>query len=359
MTQTEVWVGSVRQGPYLAPDSICSSCVLSRQAVTQSCFMGFFSGLCGPLPFSLPPSGPWGEHSVSGFLFPASGADTQRLSRAAPLLHCHSLLVLFATPGSLVGAGSGLLGQRVSFCSQPPGLSSLLDCSGEGPAFISLLAAHYTITKLLRWFRRPKVQATGDWHLHQDNVPTHASHLVQFLAKHQITQVTQPPYSPDLAPCDFWLFPKPKSPLKRKRFQAISEIQENTMGQLMAIGRTVWGPKVTPLKGTEGCRCLMYNVSCIFNKCLYFSYYMVGYLLDSIFYNFSLAIIWNGPPNMYLRFYSPIQNSINTHALQKIKMTIGFLKERKCRKDYKGEYYWRTELINPSDIQRKGAMFHG
>ena len=59
------------------------------------------------------------------------------------------------------------------------------------------------------------------------------------------------PYSPDLVPCDFWLFPKLKSPLNRKRFQTISEIQENIVGQLMPIGRTVWGPKVPTLKGTE------------------------------------------------------------------------------------------------------------
>ena len=65
-------------------------------------------------------------------------------------------------------------------------------------------------------------------------------HLVQrFFVKHQITQVTQPPYSPDLAPSDFWLFPKLKSPLKGKSFQTIDEIQENTTGQLMAIGRTM------------------------------------------------------------------------------------------------------------------------
>jgi hypothetical protein len=35
-----------------------------------------------------------------------------------------------------------------------------------------------------------------------------------FLAKHCITHVCQHPYSPDLAPCDFWLFPKLKSTLK-------------------------------------------------------------------------------------------------------------------------------------------------
>ena len=61
----------------------------------------------------------------------------------------------------------------------------------------------------------------------------------EFWGDHQITQVTQPPYSPDLAPWDLWLFPKLKSPLKRQRFQTVDEIQENMTGQLMAIGRTV------------------------------------------------------------------------------------------------------------------------
>ena len=34
--------------------------------------------------------------------------------------------------------------------------------------------------------------------------------------------VPQPPYSPDLAPCDFWLFPK----LRGCRFEAIEEMKE-------------------------------------------------------------------------------------------------------------------------------------
>ena len=78
--------------------------------------------------------------------------------------------------------------------------------------------------------------ATGDWQLHHNNAPAHASRLVQSsLEKHQVTQVTQPSYSPDLVPCDFWLFPQIKSPLKRNRFQTLDEIQENNMGQLMVI----------------------------------------------------------------------------------------------------------------------------
>jgi transposase len=55
--------------------------------------------------------------------------------------------------------------------------------------------------------------------LHHDNAPAHATALVQAsLAKHNIIQVCQPPYSPDMAPCNFWFFPKLKWSLKWKRF---------------------------------------------------------------------------------------------------------------------------------------------
>ena len=37
-----------------------------------------------------------------------------------------------------------------------------------------------------------------------------------------IKTVPQPPYSPDLAPCDFWLFPK----LRGCRYETIEEMRE-------------------------------------------------------------------------------------------------------------------------------------
>jgi hypothetical protein len=42
--------------------------------------------------------------------------------------------------------------------------------------------------------------------------------MLQFLAGKGISAMDHPPYSPDLAPADFWLFPKLKSVLKGKRF---------------------------------------------------------------------------------------------------------------------------------------------
>jgi hypothetical protein len=62
--------------------------------------------------------------------------------------------------------------------------------------------------------------------LHHDNAPAHSTALVQaFLAKHHLSQVCQPPYSPDLALCNFWLFPKLKSPLKGRRFLNVTVTQ--------------------------------------------------------------------------------------------------------------------------------------
>jgi hypothetical protein len=60
------------------------------------------------------------------------------------------------------------------------------------------------------------------------------------LAKHSIPLVPHPPYSPDLAPCNFFLFPRLKSTLKGKRFQGIAEIQLNTTQQLQAITKQAY-----------------------------------------------------------------------------------------------------------------------
>jgi transposase len=47
----------------------------------------------------------------------------------------------------------------------------------------------------------------ANWRLHHDNAPSHTSLLVrEFLAKHHVATLPQPPYSPNLALADFFLF---------------------------------------------------------------------------------------------------------------------------------------------------------
>ena len=82
---------------------------------------------------------------------------------------------------------------------------------------------------VLREFRkrfRRKRQAlfkSGQWHFHQDNTLVQNSILVTaYLTKMGIKTVAHPPYSPDLAPCKFCLFPK----LRGCRYETI-EMKED------------------------------------------------------------------------------------------------------------------------------------
>jgi hypothetical protein len=57
--------------------------------------------------------------------------------------------------------------------------------------------------------KRPQLWRNNSWILHHDNAPAHASLLIRdFLAKHETMVLPQIPYSPDLAPADFFLFKK-------------------------------------------------------------------------------------------------------------------------------------------------------
>jgi transposase len=83
--------------------------------------------------------------------------------------------------------------------------------------------------------KRPELWENQTWMLHHDNTPAHASFIRSYLAKHQISVVPNAPYSPDLAPADFFLFPKLKTTLKGRRFQTKEDIQENAIRELPAI----------------------------------------------------------------------------------------------------------------------------
>jgi len=50
-----------------------------------------------------------------------------------------------------------------------------------------------------------------------------------------MTVVPHPPYSPDLAPSDFFLFPKMKIKLKGQRFQTVEEIQAELQAVLKML----------------------------------------------------------------------------------------------------------------------------
>ena len=109
-----------------------------------------------------------------------------------------------------------------------------------GMIYMHLVCTGQTVNKeyyveVLREFRkrfhrkRSALFKSGQWHFHQDNAPVNNSILVtDYFSKMGIKTVPQPPYSADLAPCDFWLFHKLKEKLRGCHYETI-EMKEAVM----------------------------------------------------------------------------------------------------------------------------------
>ena len=104
--------------------------------------------------------------------------------------------------------------------------------SGEGVAIKvpvkkgkSITGKYYkdVVLKKLKKYYQKLCPATGFKHvrlLHY-NAPAHTSAIVTaFLKKEKVTVLPHPQYSPDLAPCDFFLFPKLKAFLAGRKYQS-------------------------------------------------------------------------------------------------------------------------------------------
>ena len=78
---------------------------------------------------------------------------------------------------------------------------------------------HEVLEQLRKRVHRVRPEIADTWMLHHDNAPCHTAISVnKVLAKKGISVVPQPPYWPDLSPCDFFLFPKLKFHLKGRHF---------------------------------------------------------------------------------------------------------------------------------------------
>ena len=98
-------------------------------------------------------------------------------------------------------------------------------------------AFYEEVLKLLLWRIHhvwPELHRTGQWMLLHDNAPSHcATRVHQFLAQRGVPILDHPPYSPNLAPADFFLFPRLKSIVKGARFADMAAIQEHVTGSVI------------------------------------------------------------------------------------------------------------------------------
>jgi hypothetical protein len=82
----------------------------------------------------------------------------------------------------------------------------------------------------------PEFWCHNNWLLHHDNAPAYTSlKTTEYVTNNNMVTVPHHLYSPDLAPCDFALFPKLKKKLKGRRFETVSDIHRESLAVLDSI----------------------------------------------------------------------------------------------------------------------------
>ena len=115
-----------------------------------------------------------------------------------------------------------------------------------------------TMLSFLREFRKrflseeASTLQIGLWHFHLDNAPVHNSILVtDYLTKMCIKTVPHPPYSPDLAPYDFWLFSKLREPVVMRQLMRWKRLWWRSL--TCSHKKTSMGPSRSCWNGTNKC----------------------------------------------------------------------------------------------------------
>ena len=71
---------------------------------------------------------------------------------------------------------------------------------------------------------------------HHDNASPHKAKIVEdYLEEQELQVLPNPPYSPDLAPCDFWLFPTLKECLAGRKFYGLQDLAKAVLSELRSI----------------------------------------------------------------------------------------------------------------------------
>ena len=85
--------------------------------------------------------------------------------------------------------------------------------------------------------------------LHHDNTPSHTSNIAQ-AKRHELgfESLPHPPYSPDLAPSDYYLFPNLKRWLCGRRFESNEQVEWETEGYFRGFGKSYYLEGIEKLK---------------------------------------------------------------------------------------------------------------
>ena len=159
-------------------------------------------------------------------------------------------------------------------------------------AFNFSVSLNIPLQKLFRWFRRLQLWATGewaagDWQLHHNNAPAHASPAkarAESFGKISNHPGDSVPLQPRFGTLQLLAFPKTKVTFERGEISDHWWDSGKYMGKMMKTGRTVWGPKLPTLKEAE--------VSLIYVQWFLYHVHVPSSINVSIFHNPWLDTFW-------------------------------------------------------------------
>ncbi|UYV70425.1 hypothetical protein LAZ67_7002954 [Cordylochernes scorpioides] len=91
------------------------------------------------------------------------------------------------------------------------------------------------LRRLKRRIARMRTDIKDTVKVHHDNATSHTAFITNFLARSNTSVILHPPYSPDLAPCDLFLFPRLKREMKGKHWETVENIQHHVTTFLRSI----------------------------------------------------------------------------------------------------------------------------
>ena len=82
----------------------------------------------------------------------------------------------------------------------------------------------YTLTNLLVTIRNDQAKDGQESTFYMTTPPLMCEVVKSFLASEKVKVLNHPPYSPDLSPCDFFLFPRLKKMLSGNKYTSRSSL---------------------------------------------------------------------------------------------------------------------------------------
>ena len=76
---------------------------------------------------------------------------------------------------------------------------------------------------------------------HHDNAHSHQATTTQeTINRRSIEVLGHPPYSPDLPPCDFFMFPTLKKILRGRQFDDVADLQREVQSAIASLGTSAY-----------------------------------------------------------------------------------------------------------------------